>query len=137
MNTAITVDASVVVNAFSPTEKGSQQSWNFLSEVRQKAVPLIVPTLLLVEVVASLARKQNNPELPLDWLYEFRRFPHVTWVNLDESLAALAAELAARYRLRGSDAVYAAVAQRFATTLITLDAEQLERIKPVVAVRMP
>lgn len=137
MNTAVTVDASVVVNAFSPSEKGSEHSWRFLSELRQKAVPLIVPTYLLVEVVASLARKQNHTELALDWFYEFQRFPHVTWVNLDENLAALAAEIAAHHRLRGSDAVYAAVAQRFATTLVTLDAEQLERVQAVVAVRMP
>jgi len=72
-----------------------------------------------------------------DWLYEFRRFPHVTWINLDENLAALAAEIAARHRLRGSDAVYAAVARRVAATLITLDAEQLERVQTVVTVRRP
>ena len=137
MNTAVTVDASVVVNAFSPTEKGSEQSWRFLAELREKALPLIVPTLLLVEVVATLARKQNNTELAMDWLYEFTRFPHVTWINLDENLAALAAEIAARHRLRGIDAVYVAVARRFATPLVTLDAEQLERAQAVVTVRKP
>jgi predicted nucleic acid-binding protein len=137
MNTAVTVDASVVVNAFSPTEKGSEQSWRFLAELREKALPLIVPTLLLVEVVATLARKQNNTELALDWLYEFTRYPHVTWINLDENLAALAAEIAARHRLRSSDAVYVAVARRFATPLVTLDAEQLERAQAVVTVRKP
>jgi len=137
MNTAVTVDASVVINAFSPTEKGSEQSWRFLAELREKALPLIVPTLLLVEVVATLARKQNNTELAMDWLYEFTRFPHVTWINLDENLAALAAEIAARHRLRGIDAVYVAVARRFATPLVTLDAEQLERAQAVVTVRKP
>jgi predicted nucleic acid-binding protein len=50
-----------------------------------------------------------------DWLYEFRRFPHVTWINLDENLAALAAEIAIHHRLRSSDAVDVAVARRFAT----------------------
>jgi predicted nucleic acid-binding protein len=72
-----------------------------------------------------------------DWLYEFRRFPHVTWINLDENLAALAAEIAARHRLRGSDAVDVAVARRFATPLVTLDAERLERVQTVVTVRRP
>jgi predicted nucleic acid-binding protein len=72
-----------------------------------------------------------------DWLYEFRRFPHVTWINLDENLAALAAEIAIHHRLRSSDAVYAAVARRVAATLITLDAERLERVQTVVTVRRP
>jgi len=48
-----------------------------------------------------------------------------------------AADVAAKYRLRGSDAVYAAVAVRFATQLITLDAEQLQRVKKIVSVRRP
>ncbi|GAB4505103.1 MAG: hypothetical protein Fur0043_20980 [Anaerolineales bacterium] len=137
MNAAVTLDASVVVNAFSPTEEGSERSWKFLSELRERAVPLIVPTLLLVEVVASLARKQDNTELALDWLQEFHRFPNLILIGLDENLANIAAEIAAHHRLRGSDAVYAAVARRFATTLVTLDAEQLERLQPVVTARMP
>lgn len=137
MNSAVTLDASVVVNAFSPTEAGSERSWKFLSDLREKATPLIVPTLLLVEVVASLARKQNNTELALEWLQEFQRFPNVTLISLDENLAESAAEMAANHRLRGSDAVYAAVARRFAATLVTLDAEQLEQVHPVIAVRMP
>jgi|GEM_PF-6262834 len=41
-----------------------------------------------------------------------------------------AAELAARHRLRGSEAVYTAVARRFAAALITLNAEQEEHNEP-------
>lgn len=63
----------------------------------------------------TVNRQQNDIELALDWLYEFQRVPHGTWINLDENLAALAAGIAAHHRLRGSDAVYAAVARRFAT----------------------
>lgn len=85
----------------------------------------------------TVNRKQNYIELALDWLYEYQRFPHGTWINLDEYLAALAAEIAAHPRLRGGDTVYAAVAQRFAATLVTLDAEQLERVQAAVAVRVP
>jgi len=55
----------------------------------------------------------------------------------DDGLAQEAAELAARHRLRSSDAVYAAVARRFGATLITLDAEQGERAAAVVPVRRP
>jgi predicted nucleic acid-binding protein len=38
-------------------------------------------------------------------------------------------DAAAQYRLRGSDAIYAAVALRFGSTLVTLDQEQRERVQ--------
>ena len=55
-------------------------------------------------------------------------------IALDDDLVPETAELAARHRLHGSDAVYAAGADRFAAALVTLDAEQGERAA-VVAVR--
>ncbi len=56
---------------------------------------------------------------------------------MDENLAWLAMEIAARYRLRGSDAVYAAVALHFGADLVTLDREQLSRLEGVAPVREP
>ena len=58
-------------------------------------------------------------------------------VPLDGALADVAARLAAASRLRGADAVYAAVAQQYGTTLITLDRQQLERLPPVVRTARP
>jgi predicted nucleic acid-binding protein len=40
-------------------------------------------------------------------------------------------------RLRGSDAVYGAVALRFGTELITLDKEQLNRLVKLFTVHVP
>ncbi len=137
MSAPVTIDASVFVNAFSATEKGSEKSWKFLLELREGDTPIIVPTLLLAEVVASIARKQNNTEQALNWMMEIQRIPNITFISLDESLVETAANLAAHYRLRGSDAIYAAVAKRFATELISLDKEHLERVKKVVLVRKP
>lgn len=65
------------------------------------------------------------------------RLPRQVWVNLDEMLATEAGQLGAEYRLRGADAVYAAVARRYGTTLVTLDRQQLERLSPVLRVRQP
>ena len=47
------------------------------------------------------------------------------------------AAAAAQYRLRGSDAVYAAVALRFGSVLVTLDREQRERLEEIVTSRYP
>ena len=49
-------------------------------------------------------------------------------IPLNDTLAHQAASVAAQYRLRGGDAVYAAVALRFGSTLVTLDREQRNRV---------
>lgn len=137
MKTPVTVDASVFVNAFSPDETGSDESMEFLAQLRNDAVPLIQPTLFFPEVVASIARKQDDSEIALELAHELKGFSNLTLIDLDPSLADAASDVAARYRLRGSDAVYAAVALRFGTELITLDKEQLARLPKVLSVRKP
>lgn len=137
MSDPVTIDASVFVNAFSSAEVGSDISWDFIAGLKENAVQIIVPTLLLTEVTAAIARKQNNTGLALLLMAEIQAIPNITLISLDESLAETAAEIAATNRLRGSDAVYAAVAMRFATELVTLDREQLQRVKKAVKVRKP
>ncbi|NJC95601.1 MAG: hypothetical protein C3F07_08160 [Anaerolineales bacterium] len=137
MNAPVTVDASVFVNALSPDEDGSDKSANFISRLKEEGVALIQPALLIPEVVASIARKQGGKQIALEVLQELKKISNLTLVDLDDDFADFASEVAANNRLRGSDAVYAAVALRFGTELITLDKEQLERLPKVIAVRKP
>ena len=137
MNTPVTIDASVFVSAFTPSEPAHPQSKAFMLGVREQSVPIIVPVLVLPEISAALSRGQNKPELGLAFVQELRDFPNTTFVDVDDGIASLAVEVAANHRLRGSDAVYAAVALRFGTELITLDREQLARLPKVLAVRSP
>jgi predicted nucleic acid-binding protein len=71
------------------------------------------------------------------FVQELRSFPNTTFIDVDGAIAMLAVEIAANNRLRGSDAVYAAVSLRFGTELITLDREQLDRLPKVLFVRKP
>jgi len=137
MKTPVTVDASVFVNAFSPDEKGSDASAEFLSQLSKDGVPLIQPTLFFPEVVASIARKEDNADVALELMHELKKFSKLTLISLDDDLGEYASEIAAQHRLRGSDAVYAAVALRFGAELITLDKEQLLRLPKVLSVRKP
>lgn len=137
MKMPVTVDASVFVNAFSPDEDGSDKSAEFLSQLRQDGIAIIQPTLFFPEVVASIARKQDETDVALELAHELKKFSKLTLIDLDEDIADYASEIAAKYRLRGSDAVYAAVALRFGTELITLDKEQLLRLPKVLTVRKP
>ena len=137
MNSSVTIDASVFVSAFTPTEPAHQASKAFMLNLREQSIPIIVPVLVLPEISAALARGQGKPKLGLAFVQELRNFPKTTFINVDESIADLAVDIATNNRLRGSDAVYAAVALRFGTELITLDREQLDRLPKVLSVREP
>jgi predicted nucleic acid-binding protein len=137
MNSPVTIDASVFVSAFTPSEPAHQASKEFMLGIREQVIPIIVPVLVLPEISAALSRGQGKPELGKAFVQELKNFPNTTFVSVDSTLADLAVDIAAEHRLRGSDAVYAAVALRFGTELITLDKEQLERLPKVLSVRPP
>jgi predicted nucleic acid-binding protein len=137
MAVTYTVDASVFVNAFNSHEPGYVDSYRFLEYVKTQAFPIIVPTLLLPEIAAAIGRGSQNATLARKLANAVGRLPNVIMVPLDDVLAQQAADVAAEYRLRGSDAVYVAVALRFGSTLVTLDQEQAARVAPVLATQNP
>jgi predicted nucleic acid-binding protein len=132
-----TIDASVHVSAVNPTEADCVDSQAFLAWVRRHRRPLFCPTLLLTEVAAAIARALDDADRAITLAATLRGWPSQTLVPLDGALSDRAVQLAATLRLRGADAVYAAVAQQFGTTLVTLDRQQLERLSAVVRVRRP
>ena len=137
MNSPVTIDASVFISAFTPTEPGHQASKSFMLNVREQSIPIIVPVLVLPEISAALSRGQGKPALGKTFVQELRNFPNTTFIDIDGNVAKLAVDIAATNRLRGSDAVYAAIVLRFGTELVTLDKEQLARLPNVLSVRSP
>jgi predicted nucleic acid-binding protein len=126
-NQRYTVDASVFVNAFNPHEAGHAVSLQILTAIQERGDPLIVPTLLLVEVAAAVARASDDSAGAIQYAIATAALPHMTLVTLTPAMARHAAELAAAHRLRGADAVYLVVARRYATTLVSRDDEQRTR----------
>ncbi|HEY53374.1 MAG TPA: type II toxin-antitoxin system VapC family toxin [Caldilineae bacterium] len=137
MTTIFTVDASVFLNAFNPFEADHEESRAFLLRLQQLDRPIIVPTLLFPEVAAGAARARNDTQIAIRYAQELSNLPNIMAVALDRSLSMQTMQIAAQYRLRGSDAVYVAVAQRFGTVLVTRDKQQLERSAPAVSTRRP
>jgi predicted nucleic acid-binding protein len=137
MASTYTVDASVFLNAFNPYEPGHEESRRLLARLQEQAVPIIVPTLLLPEVAAAVSRGREDEALARDFAAALNRLPHLVWVPLDTTLAQQAVDVAAQFRLRGSDAAYAAVALRFGAALVTLDREQCERVAQVLTAHTP
>jgi len=137
MNLPVTIDASVFVSAFTPTEPAHQASKSFMLNLRKQSIPIIVPVLILPEISAAISRGQGKPELGKAFVQQLRNLSNTTFIDVDGTVANLAVDIAASNRLRGSDAIYAAVAVRFGTELITLDKEQLDRLPKIVSVRAP
>lgn len=133
------MDASVFLNAFKPYEQGHKANHDMPAHLhcRSTLFPSSVPTLLLPEVAAAISRGRQDVALAREFALALTRLPHMVMVPLDDTLARQALEVAAGHRLRGSDAVYAAVALRFGSTLVTLDREQQERVPSLIPVCRP
>ena len=137
MTSTYTVDASVFVNGFNPYEAGHEESRRLLALLQEQAAPIVVPASLLPEVAAAIGRGRQDADLAREFAAALSRLPHLVLIPLDTTLAQQAADVAAQYQLRGSDAVYAAVALRFGSTLITLDPEQRERVTSAILTLYP
>jgi len=132
-----TIDASVWVNAFDQREPGHQVSRQFLEVLRDQALPIIVPNLVLVEVAGVISRTRQAPVQAQAFATALSRLPHVTVRVLDEVCALYALTLAAQHELRGADAVYAAVAREAGSTLVTLNNEHLTHLATLMTVCTP
>jgi len=117
----------VFVNAFNAHERGHSESLQILATIHQRGDPVIVPTLLVAEIASAVARATDDRAGALRYAAATAELPNLTLVAFTSALARGAAELAATHRLRGADAVYLAVARRYATGLISRDEEQLRR----------
>ena len=125
------------VNAFNAHERGHGESLQILATIQQRGDPVIVPTLLVAEIASSVARVTDDRAGALQYASATAALPNLTLIALTAALARQAAQLAATHRLRGADAVYLAVARRYATSLISRDEEQLRRGSRVAACLTP
>ena len=132
-----TIDASVFVNAFNPHEPGHAASLRLLDVVQGRGDPVMVPTLVVPEIAAAVARANDDAVGGLEFVDAMAALHQVTLVTLTSAIARHAAEMAATYRLRGADAVYLAVAHRYGTTLVTRDVEGRKRGSAVMSCRTP
>lgn len=137
MSDIFTVDASVYVNALNRHESDSRQSQVFLERLHVGSYAVYSPTLLLVEVAAAVARALNDSDQAIEMALVIRDLPGQKWVSLDDALTQKSLELAARFRLRSADAIYAAVAEYCKSVLVTRDRQQMERLHNALEVVTP
>jgi predicted nucleic acid-binding protein len=77
MTRPCTLDASVFLNAFNSAKEGHADSHRLLNLLQSQAIPLIVPTLVLPEVAATISRVRGNASLARTFAYQLSRLPNL------------------------------------------------------------
>ncbi len=132
-----TIDTSVFIRAFTPTDKNHAVCKKLLSLLEQEQSSLIEPILVLVEIAGTISREFRDSIKGRVFAEDLKANDAIRFIALDDDLAQLALEIAADQKLRGADAVYVATALRHGTNLISLDAEHLTRAKGIISVYTP
>jgi predicted nucleic acid-binding protein len=114
-----TLDASVVMNAFNPAEAGHAISLQLQTAIQSQLIQVIVPTLLLTEVAATIGRVLGDAPRARDFAVRLSRLPYLRFAPLTRPLA------------------YVAVARQFGTTLVTLDEQQRTRAATSITICTP
>ena len=131
------LDASVITNSFITKEEFHESSKRLMDKIKDEAISVILPEIVLPEVASAIARGVNNDRIALAFVEALRKIPNFTLVPIDREISHLASRFAAENRLRGCDAVYVAIAYLFNVKLITLDGQQKERSLSVIEAISP
>jgi len=131
------IDASVYVALISAHEKDHASSWEWFEQAQATHEPMAAPVILLAEVAAALSRGIGDSVLAQRVVQQLKRSGVIDLLPLTLALAERAAIIAADHRIRGSEAVYIALADQLSDCLITLDRQQLERGAAIVTTREP
>ena len=133
----IVVDASVWISVLVPADSRHGASRRWFNRWHLGNRQIVVPILFPVEVAGAVSRRMGSTVDGHVVAADILRDPLLQLVVIDESLGETAADLAIDLGLRGADATYVAVAQRFDVPLLTWDHEQATRACVVVPVQAP
>jgi predicted nucleic acid-binding protein len=132
-----TLDASVFVSMFNARDRQHESTIAWLREAVAEGEPLRAPVIALAEVSAAIAAGTGDKQLAREVEQQLRASPLFEFLPVALPLADRAAALAAEHQLRGSDALYFAVAETLGDRLVTLNPRQLQRAGQVVETMRP
>jgi len=123
----LVVDAGVLVSAADASDAFSAASRAFLDRVAARSVSVDLPAHARLELSCALARRVRRRDVARRLADGVMRAFRVTEHALDAALIEEAVQQGTKHFLRAGDALYAALAERLDATLVTWDAELLER----------
>jgi predicted nucleic acid-binding protein len=131
------VDASVWVARFVERDRFHSASYQWILNTIPAGVPLAGPVLVLPEVAGAVSRMTGDPDEGRRAVRLLSSLPGVTLLPVTEDIAQRASDMASSLRVRGSDAIYMALAEETNMALISWDDDHLERGASVVNVHRP
>ncbi len=131
------VDASVWVSRYVMQDVHHQPSQQWLTQQALQGHPLFAPILVLAEVGSAVVRQTGRPGLGHIALTGLLNFPNLRLVPIDSILGHSAAQIAINLGVKGSDAVYVALAQQLGVPIITWDNQQRVRAAQLVSALTP
>ena len=132
-----TLDASVLISLFNTRDRQHAATVTWFREAVADGEPLRAPVTVLSEVAAAIAAGTADKQLARDVEAHIRHSPLFELLPVALPLAERAATLAAEHQLRGTDALYFAVAETLGDRLVTLNPRQLQRGGTVVETARP
>lgn len=100
-------------------------------------IRLYSPVIVLAEVAGAIARITGGTGLGDVAVKRLGQFPKLSLRQIDLDFAETAARAASRYKLRGADSHYVALARELKCPLITNDDEILDRCPPTMKIVRP
>ncbi len=131
------IDASVLTNSQIENERFYIDSKNFINKIMENKIKVVVPEIIIPEVASAIARGTGNANYAIKFVLEFRKIPNINIVPVESNLSNLAADIAARHKLRGADSIYVATSIAFNARLITLDKHQKEKASKILYALTP
>lgn len=131
------LDASVWVSLCHRADRHHKSSTAWLEAALTDGVPLVAPSLLLVEVGAAIGRLTGDKAVAAAAVAAIVELGGLEIVPLTEERSRRAAEIAGSTGVRGADAVYLEVAAQRGDVLVTWDRQQLDRGTAAARVETP
>jgi len=133
----VVVDASVWLSTLLRAYPFYEASLRWLRHFLLEDGTVAAPMTLMSEVAGAYARRTGQAGIAVQYSLEIQSDPRVQLYSVDAALGDASARLAAHLPLKGSDAVYVALAQGLGSPLVTRDREQLARGSTVIQTMTP
>ena len=135
----LTVDTSIWVNAFTPTNKLHASAKYFVVQVLRSEHSIVLPYSVLTETVCKISNiligNGKNPDIAVEFGDTLFSDANIKWVEIDRSFAYDAAMFGRLHRLRGMDALIAYTALKFNCELFTADNDFFKSANRAIKVR--
>ncbi len=132
-----TLDANIFLRDLDSRSQEHTSCSALLQRLRAANISIVEPMILLVEIAGTISRETRDPMRARVYVSILREIAQIRFIPIDNALSDIASEVASDYMLRGMDAIYVAVAQRYNCTLISLDREVQTRASTIVSVQHP